>query len=399
MNFSEQPAYEHVYVHVPFCARRCSYCDFSIAVRREVPWQEYVDGIRGELALQLADARPAVRTLYFGGGTPSRLGVDGVRALVGLMRERFSWDDDAEVTLEANPEDISVESVRAWREAGINRLSIGVQSFHDDVLRWMHRVHDADAAKRAVGAARNGGIVDHSIDLIFATPDGVPRSWTYDLEQAIALGANHVSLYGLTVEPHTPLGRWNARGTITEADEERYEREFLEAHDRLGAAGYEHYEVSNYARPGRRARHNSAYWRAVPYLGLGPSAHGFDGTRRRWNEPAYAAWLRHVNEGRDPMTGAEVLTHENRTAESVYLGLRTLDGLSISATEAAHATPWADAGWATIQPAHLEGRDMQIDGDVSVLHAPTTPRLTCTPMGWLRLDALAADLTAFRSAS
>lgn len=395
----QSAVYEHVYVHVPFCARRCSYCDFSIAVRREVPWQEYVNGIRAELALQRPAGKPVLRTLYFGGGTPSRLGVDGVRALLALMREHFLWDESAEVTLEANPEDISVDSVRAWRIAGINRLSIGVQSFHDDVLRWMHRVHDADAAKHAVGAARDGGIVDHSIDLIFATPDGVHRSWTDDLEQAIALGADHVSLYGLTVEPHTPLGRWNARGAVAEADEERYEREFLEAHHRLGAAGYEHYEVSNYARPGRRARHNSAYWRGVPYLGLGPSAHGFDGTQRRWNEPAYAAWLRQVTEGRDPVAGAEVLTDENRIAESVYLGLRTVDGLPLSVAETMHVARWIDAGWATIQSVEATSHPSPHVGDGNAPYAQAAQRLTCTPMGWLRLDALAADLTAFRGTS
>lgn len=372
------PAYEHVYVHVPFCARRCSYCDFAIAVRREVPWQEYVDGVRRELTIQLGGDRPALRTLYFGGGTPSRLGVDGVQALLAVMCEHCTWDDDAEVTLEANPEDISVESVRRWRAAGINRLSIGVQSFHNEVLHWMHRVHDADAAKRAVAAAREGGIHDHSIDLIFATPDNIVRSWTHDLEQAIALGADHVSLYGLTVEPHTPLGRWSARGDVHEAGEERYEHEFLEAHERLVQAGYEHYEVSNYARPGRRARHNSAYWLGVPYLGVGPSAHGYDGARRRWNESAYAAWLRQVNEGRDPRAGEEVLTQENRVAESVYLGLRTVDGLQIDASERAHVSRWLDAGWANVHD---------------------TDHLTCTPMGWLRLDALAADLTAFRGTS
>ena len=373
-----RPAYEHAYVHVPFCARRCSYCDFSIAVRREVPWREYVDGVRKELVLQLPEGGATLRTLYFGGGTPSRLGVEGVQALMATMREFATWDDTAEVTLEANPEDISVQSVAQWRAAGINRLSIGVQSFQDEVLRWMHRVHDADAARQAVAAAREGGIDDHSIDLIFATPEGVERSWTQDLEQAIALGANHVSLYGLTIEPHTPLGRWSARGAVREADEERYEREFLEAHTRLREAGYEHYEVSNYARPGSRARHNSAYWRGVPYLGVGPSAHGFDGVRRRWNEAAYTAWLRSVGAGRDPMAGAEVLTPENRVAETVYLGMRTSDGLRIDPHEQAHVARWIEAGWANLQ-----------HGD----------HLVCTPSGWLRLDALAADLTAFRGTS
>ncbi len=385
--------YRHVYVHVPFCARRCSYCDFAIAVRRDVPWRAFADGVRAELALQLGVANAtvpdALNTLYFGGGTPSRLGVDGVDALLDVFRERFVWDDRAEVTLEANPEDISLASVRRWRAAGVNRLSIGIQSFHDEVLRWMHRVHDADAAIESVAKVRDGGIGAFSIDLIFATPDAVSRSWTQDLEQAIALEADHISLYGLTVEPQTPLGRWRARGQVVEADEARYEREFLEAHARLTAAGYEHYEVSNYARVGRRARHNSAYWQGVPYLGVGPSAHGFDGESRRWNTEAWVSWLRQVKAGHDPRCGEERLSKANRVAEAVYLGLRTVDGLVIDGREAAHVTRWVEEGWVVVSP----------EVGATSSGGSGGSRLACTPLGWLRLDALAADLTAFRSGS
>lgn len=398
----------HAYVHVPFCARRCSYCDFSIAVRRVVPWREFAEGVRLELDLRFpvtSSNRALLHTLYLGGGTPSALGSSGVEALMDVLSRRFDWGADAEVTLEANPEDVSIQAVRRWRAAGINRLSIGVQSFHDDVLRWMHRVHDARAAADAVAMAREGGIEAHSIDLIFAMPDAIPRSWSRDVERALLLGVDHVSLYGLTVESGSPLGRWRDRGLMVEADESRYEREFLEAHEYLVAAGYEHYEVSNYARTGRRARHNSAYWQGVPYLGLGPSAHGFDGITRRWNEPAWTRWISLVKESRDPMCGYERLSPENRIAESVYLGMRTIDGLSVNVHEAAHVAPWLDAGWIELFPedtvrtndhARSEGRNSD-----SLRHDFETPtyRLRCTPMGWLRLDALAADLTAFRSRS
>lgn len=377
------PRYEHVYVHVPFCARRCSYCDFSIAVRRRVPWREYAEAIRYECEIRrVRDLAAPLHTVYLGGGTPSRLGAEGVRAVLDTLREHFSWSSDAEVTLEANPEDISVAAVRAWREAGVNRLSIGIQSFDDQVLSWMHRVHDAAGALRAVTAARDGGIDAFSLDLIFATPERLARAWDADLEQMIALDPDHVSLYGLTVEPHTPLGRWHARGEEREATDERYEREFMAAHDQLGAAGFAHYEVSNFARAGRRARHNSAYWRGVPYLGLGPSAHGFDGTVRRWNVDAFAAWERVVRERTDPLGGEERLTPENRLAEAVYLGLRTSDGLPVTARDLEHVASWVQAGWVTVH------RD-DAAGD----------RVVCTAQGWMRLDALAADLTAFRSGS
>ena len=322
-----------------------------------------------------------LRTVYLGGGTPSRLGADGVRATLEALRSHVQWAEDAEVTLEANPEDISVDAVIAWREAGVNRLSIGVQSFDDDVLSWMHRVHDAAGAVRAVDAARTGGIAAFSLDLIFATPERLARDWEHDLQQLIALAPDHVSLYGLTVEPHTPLGRRHARGEEAEAPEERYEREFLSAHAQLVGAGFEHYEVSNFARPGRRARHNSAYWRGVPYLGLGPSAHGFDGATRRWNIEAFAGWQRAVEADSDPVGGEEGLTPANRTAETVYLGLRTVDGLLIGAEETERVSAWERAGW------------------VEVIQREGQNRLVCTAEGWMRLDALAADLTAFRSPS
>ncbi len=373
--------YRHLYLHVPFCARRCSYCDFAIAVRREVPWQGFAQAVAQECEIRaVGDTSAPLRTVYLGGGTPSRLGPHGVGAVLDALRRHVAMEDDAEVTLEANPEDISEEAVRAWRDAGVNRLSIGVQSFDDLVLSWMHRVHDASAARRAVEVARKAGMDAFSLDLIFATPDRLGRKWEHDLEQIVALAPDHVSLYGLTIEPHTPLGRWHERGQEREADEERYEREFLLAHDTLGSAGFEHYEVSNFARPGKRARHNSAYWRGVPYLGLGPSAHGFDGDTRRWNIEAFAAWERTVGTRTDPVGGQEALTEENRIAEAVYLGLRTSDGLLLEEGERSRVLPWQDAGWIGLQ------------------ETPDGPRAVCTARGWLRLDALAADLTAFRSA-
>ena len=245
----------------------------------------------------------------------------------------------------------------------------------------MHSVHDAQSAERAVLEARAGGIGAFSLDLIFALPQGIARDWRDDLERVVALQPQHVSMYGLTIENGTPLGRWRARGEVTEAPEERYEQEFLAAHDVLGAAGFEHYEVSNFALPGHRARHNSAYWRGVPYLGVGPSAHGFDGLERRWNVGAYAGWLRALGERIDPMDGSERLTSENRAAEEVYLGLRTTLGLEIAEHEWESMSSWVAAGWVERVP-----------------HAPGL-RIRCTPQGWLRLDALAADLTARRSHS
>jgi len=379
VSFRVQFLPRHIYVHVPFCARRCVYCDFAIAVRRIVPVDEYVRAVGRELALRFpSEERWPVDTLYFGGGTPSRLGAEGVTKLVKLFRDRVQLEPDAEVTIEANPEDVTLDAVRQWREAGVNRLSLGAQSFDDAVLRWMHRVHDSARIRTALDHARAGGIEDVSLDLIFALPNEIERSWKDDVNAALELEPTHVSLYGLTTEPQTPLGRWRDRRVVTEAAEERYEEEFLYADEALRSAGFQHYEVSNFALAGRRARHNSSYWLGEPYAGLGPGAHEFDGAVRRWNVDAYVEWERQLAAGADPLAGSETLDEENRAAEAVYLGLRTSDGLRLTGAELVRAQPWIDAGWGAI------GAD-----DHFVLTAP----------GWLRLDTLAADLTLIRSRS
>ena len=253
----------HLYVHVPFCARRCTYCDFAIAVRRNVPVDEYLAALDRELQLRWAVGDGwELDTLYFGGGTPSRLGGEGIARAIEGVRKVATLAAGAEVTIEANPEDVSPVAARDRRDAGVNRVSLGVQSFDDATLQWMHRVHDAARAERAIAELREAGITNLSIDLIFALPDEVTtRVWERDLERALTLAPPHVSLYGLTVEPHTPLGKSLAVGGITEAGEDRYERDFLLAHAMMTAAGLEHYEVSNFGRPVLHSRHNSAYWR------------------------------------------------------------------------------------------------------------------------------------------
>ncbi|MHB0963920.1 MAG: radical SAM family heme chaperone HemW [Gemmatimonadaceae bacterium] len=364
----------HVYVHVPFCARRCSYCDFSIAVRKQVPASRYIDAIKAELATRgIGPSTGALGSVYLGGGTPSKLGADvaGITNLISTVAER-PLTDLGEVTVEANPEDITPEVVRAWRDGGVNRVSLGVQSFDPAVLEWMHRTHSVPQVFEAVKILNGEGISRTSLDLIFALPDSLNRDWSRDLETAVSLEPGHVSVYGLTVEPHTPLGRWTDYGRVAGVSEARFEAEFLEADRTLGEAGYLHYEVSNYARPGDHSRHNSAYWSGASYLGVGPSAHGFDGETRRWNAREYVRWLELVEGGKDPMEGDETLWPAEVAAERVYLGLRTTDGLQATEVELRRAEPWIAEGWA-----RREGS-----------------RLVLTPLGWLRMDSLAAALAA-----
>jgi oxygen-independent coproporphyrinogen III oxidase len=366
----------HLYLHVPFCVRRCSYCDFSIAVRKRIPAREYVDAVRQELRLVRSSDSP-LDTLYLGGGTPSLLPPEAIAALFTSLRDAVhetSVRDEVEVTLEANPEDVSPENASAWRRAGVNRVSLGAQSFDDRVLSWMHRSHDAATTDVAVRTLRAAGIENISLDLIFALPAELRRDWEHDLDRALVLQPSHLSLYGLTVEERTPLARWVSRGAMSAPDDERYAEEYLLAHGRLAAAGYRFYEVSNAARDDRRSRHNTAYWSGASYLGLGPAAHSFDGRRRRWNTPAWEAYGRALAAGRSPVASEEVLTDEQRELERVYLSLRTVEGLIVAAHGRALppvAAQWVARGWVEVR-----------DG-----------RMRCTPEGWLRLDALVRDLT------
>src|SRR6266480_2280218 len=376
----------HLYLHVPFCQRRCSYCDFSIAVRKRIPAREYVDAVLQELKL-LGTTDPGCKpgeteavgldTLYLGGGTPSLLPPEAISALLTSLRDAFhvtSSRDAVEVTLEANPEDVKPAIAAAWRRAGVNRVSLGAQSFNDGVLKWMHRSHDSARIGDAVRSLRAAGFDNISLDLIFALPTELERDWVRDLDLACSLLPAHLSLYGLTVEERTPLARWISRGATSAPNDERYADEYLRAHTRLASSGYHFYEVSNACRDGLRSRHNSAYWSGRAYLGLGPAAHSFDGRVRRWNLPAWEAYRRAVAARRPVVEAEEVLTDEQRELESLYLALRTDAGMPLAALcrpPPPAAARWVERGWAEI-------RDQ---------------RLVCTPEGWLRLDALVSDLT------
>ena len=363
----------NLYIHVPFCARRCSYCDFSIAVRRSVPSERFADSIlrewRGLQSHRAWRDRPEVETVYFGGGTPSHLDPAALGALLAGIRADRAVTPSAEITLEANPDDVTPAAAEAWLAAGIGRVSLGVQSFAPGVLQWMHRTHTADQARAAVSILRSAGFADLSLDLIYGLPAGLGRDWGEDLETAFALDPDHLSCYGLTVEARTPLGRWTASGRAAPVDERQYAEEFLQLGEALASRGWDHYEVSNAARPGRRARHNSGYWEGAAYLGLGPSAHSAWGRERWWNIREYAAWDDAIARGADPVAGREELDDTQRRLEALYLGLRTSAGAAAVLIAPAVRARWREAGWAT-----------ESGGVVRL-----------SPEGWLRLDALVAE--------
>ncbi len=369
---------EHLYVHVPFCVRRCSYCDFAVTVSREPPVTAWLDAVERELAGVLRAHgwdRLRLKTLYIGGGTPSLLGAGALGAFAGRLARHADLAADVEWTAEANPESLTPELAADWRAAGVNRISLGVQTFHEPALRWMGRLHGPEGAVRAVRAARAGGLPNISVDLIFGLPTRLGRNWADDLDRALALEPAHVSLYGLTAEQETPLGRWVRAGQEQLADEDRYAAEYLLAAERLGAAGFEHYEVSNFARPGLRSRHNTAYWNGAAYLGLGAGAHSFAAGTRWWNERDWARYRERVAAGETPRQGAEQVGAAEQGLERVWLRLRTDEGVapsSLSAGQQALLRQWQERGWAVS------------DGT----------RVRLTPAGWLLLDRLAVDLDA-----
>ena len=367
---------ESLYVHVPFCVRRCSYCDFAVTVASEPPLGAWLDAVGAELAGAMQTngwERLRLKTVYVGGGTPSLLGTGAMAGLRAAIGRHADLDEGVEWTAEANPESLTRQLAEDWRAAGVNRLSLGAQTFHEPALRWMGRMHGPDGPARAVAAAQAAGFDDFSIDLIFGLPERLGRDWGADLDRVIALGPSHVSLYGLTAEAGTPLGGWVAAGRELLADEDRYAEEYLLAAERLSAAGYVHYEVSNFARPGRESRHNSAYWTGVPYLGLGPGAHSYVDGRRWWNERDWLRYRDAVRMGGHARAGEETSDSATRALESVWLGLRTRAGIAP----------------ATCSPAQRDLLDAWARRGLAE-HAAERVRLT--PAGWLLLDRLAVEL-------
>ena len=361
----------HLYLHVPFCLRRCSYCDFAVQPTRRPATDEWLLAITTELDLLQLPLQ--LQTIYLGGGTPSLLGTGAMARLRAALAERADLSQLIEWTAEANPENLTAELAEDWRAAGINRVSIGIQTFHQPALKWMGRLHGPDGGVEAVRLARAAGMTNVSVDLIFALPDHLGRNWRADLERAIALEPEHVSLYGLTAESGAALGRWVREGRAQLPADERYADEYLLAAELLGAAGYRHYEVSNFARPGFESRHNSAYWTGAAYLGIGPSAHSLLPPERTWNLRSWSEYQAALAQGQLPREDSETIAGDTDALERIWLGLRTDSGVhlpELTGTQQDLLQRWQEAGWARI--AHQSAR--------------------LTPQGWLLLDQLAVEL-------
>lgn len=316
-----------VYVHIPFCASRCSYCDFFSTLRLDEVGHDYVEALIAEARLRKAELNgKPVKTLYMGGGTPSQLPLPLLARLIDGLKATLDLNAVQEFTLEANPDDVTPEWCATVRALGVNRVSMGVQSFQDAVLRLVGRRHTARQAIDAVASLRHAGIDNISIDLIYGLPGQTLETWAESVRQAVDLRPQHISAYGLTYEPGTRLWQQRECGEVVEASEDQYLDMYRILVGLLQVAGYEHYEISNFALPGYRSRHNSSYWNETPYLGLGAAAHSYDGTMRRSNPADLCGYIRRITSGQ-PACQVEDLAWWERYDERVMLGLRTADGV------------------------------------------------------------------------
>ncbi len=322
-----------IYIHVPFCTQRCVYCDFYFVTTAQVH-EPFVESLKREIDHLSGHFRgESVGTIYLGGGTPSLLSPANVFGILDSVAQAFEVDDDCEITFELNPEDGSLDYLREIRRLGVNRLSIGVQSFFDADLRFMNRAHSAEESVNVVAAARAAGFENFSIDLIFGSPGQPVEYWGANLEKAHSLGIPHVSTYGLTIETKTPLANQIERGLVTPLAEDEMAERYTLTMDLLRSAGYEHYEISSFAKSGMRSRHNQAYWKHENYLGMGPSAHSFLFNRlpaQRWsNIRSLKRWHALLNQNQSPIEMRESIDLDNLANEYILLSLRTSDGLDL----------------------------------------------------------------------
>jgi oxygen-independent coproporphyrinogen-3 oxidase len=271
-----------LYIHIPFCRKACHYCNFHFSTSLQNA-QEVLKAIETEIALRSSEVEEEIKTIYFGGGTPSLIDVNAIESILNQIGKHFVIHQDAEITLEANPDDINKIKATSWKEIGINRFSLGIQSFEDDYLQWMNRAHNASQCFEAIDIIRETGFENFSIDLIYGTPGQTKEGWIKDLQTAIDLKIPHLSCYALTIEEKTALHHLIEKGEKEEVSPDEQAERFQLLMELSSSAGYHHYEISNLALTGFESKHNSAYWEGIPYLGIGPSAHSYDGKIRKWN--------------------------------------------------------------------------------------------------------------------
>ncbi len=331
-----------IYIHIPFCKQACHYCDFHFSTSMKKK-DEMVLALAKELQLRKDEFQfdaefPCIETIYFGGGTPSVLTVKEIQLLIDTVRQNYSVSQNPEITLEANPDDLSEENLTAFAAIGINRLSIGIQSFFEEDLKLMHRAHDSAQAKKCLELATR--YFDNiSLDLIYGIPGMTNERWRQNIETALSFGIPHISSYALTVEPKTALNKLIQTGKVAEPKDEVAQEHFMILVETLEAKGFLHYELSNFGKENYFSRNNSAYWLGKKYLGIGPSAHSYDGVSRSWNIANNALYLKAIQKGELPRE-VELLSQEDRYNEYIMTGLRTIWGVSLIRIEQEFGTDY-----------------------------------------------------------
>lgn len=341
-----------VYAHVPFCKSKCPYCDFNSVESGNVPEKDYARALAEELGFVLKNEdstinKGPVKTLYIGGGTPSLIEVEAAGAIIEGIFNAIPPVEDVEITLEANPDTINLEKLRGFKNAGINRISIGAQSFDDESLRALRRTHDAAKSVLAVINAEKAGFENIALDLIFGIPGQSLRSWRGTLKKTTELRPKHVSVYCLKIEEGTPFGEMQKKGKIKTLSEELEIEMYLAAMEALEHAGYVHYEISNLSLQGFESKHNQNYWKGGDYIGLGAGAHSYCGRngwgKRWWNEKDPYLYMELAHKGKSAIAGSEILTKEQAVAEGIFLGLRTIEGINEKEFEARFGMRIGDA--------------------------------------------------------
>lgn len=369
-----------IYLHIPYCKKACHYCNFHFSTSLQTK-NEFVPALLKEISLRKDFLhQEKIETIYFGGGTPSLLDFVELKDILEKIRENFDVTPGAELTLEANPDDITAGKVKEWVSLGINRLSIGIQSFFEEDLLWMNRAHNVHQAEECIRIAQQEGISNMTIDLIYGTPGLTNEKWIANLEKVKQLGIQHVSCYALTVEPKTALDLMIQKGKKEDVVPETQAEQFMMLMEWANANGFEHYEISNFAKPGFRSRHNSAYWSGAKYLGLGPSAHSFDGKSRRWNVSNNALYIKSIEGGVLPIE-EEQLTETQQLNEYIMTSLRTMEGTSLEMIREKFGSPMEEL-------VRKESERYLSTGKLQLLNE----RLILTREGKLFADGIAADL-------
>ncbi|MDF2830992.1 radical SAM family heme chaperone HemW [Chryseobacterium indoltheticum] len=319
-----------IYIHIPFCKQKCSYCNFHFSTSLNFK-DEMLDAMKKEILLRKDELQNKnLQSLYFGGGTPSVLSADEIKSLIDEVLKHFNFNNDIEITLEANPDDLSSQFLKGLASSPVNRLSIGTQSFFDEDLKLMNRAHNASEAEGSIKRAQDFGFENLSIDLIYGSPTSNLEIWKENLSKTIALEVPHISSYALTVEPKTALENWISKGKVSNPKEEEQNREFYYMIDFLKDHGFNHYEVSNFAKEGFYSRHNSAYWKYQEYLGIGPSAHSYNGNDvRSWNVANNPQYIKKLNSN-ILAKETEILSQQDQFNEMIMIGLRTIWGVDLT---------------------------------------------------------------------